>query len=484
MSVTGALNNAMTGLRAAGRGAEIISSNISNALTPGYGRRVLSLSSSNIGDFGGVRVNGITRMVDPGLVADRRHAHAEQGQAHIAADFLARIENLIGTPDNPRALTAQLAGFENDLITAASRPDAPERLNNAVASARGVTLALNNASSGIQDARTTADRTIKAQVAEMNSALSQVAALNSQITALQVQGGDISSLQDLRQQVVDRIAELVPVREAPRSNGQVALYSVGGAVLLDGTPATLGFTASNLVTPYMSLSGGTLSGLTINDVLVRTDSEKGALRGGVLGAQFEIRDESGVAAQTQIDALARDLVERFQDPSVDPTLAPGDAGIFTDAGGAFDPLDEIGLSDRLQINAAVDPEQGGAAWRLRDGVNAAAQGDVGDARLLQDLTTALNASRTPASGSFGGGAFSTLNLATTLASDIAGNRNVAEQSLTYAATRLTELTTRLLADGVDSDDEIQRLMLVEQAYAANARVIQTVDEMLQMIMRI
>ena len=63
MSITGALSNAMTGLRAAGRGAELISSNISNALTPGYARRVLSLSSSAVGDYGGVRIDGITRRI-------------------------------------------------------------------------------------------------------------------------------------------------------------------------------------------------------------------------------------------------------------------------------------------------------------------------------------------------------------------------------------------------------------------------------------
>jgi hypothetical protein len=51
MTISGALSNALSGLRAAGRGAEVVSSNISNALTPGYARRELSLVSSSIGDF-------------------------------------------------------------------------------------------------------------------------------------------------------------------------------------------------------------------------------------------------------------------------------------------------------------------------------------------------------------------------------------------------------------------------------------------------
>lgn len=41
-----------------------------------------------------------------------------------------------------------------------------------------------------------------------------------------------------------------------------------------------------------------------------------------------------------------------------------------------------------------------------------------------------------------------------------------------------------LADGVDTDAELQRLILVEQAYAANARIIEVVDEMMNDILRI
>lgn len=484
MTISGALSNAMSGLRAAGRGAELVSSNISNALTPGYGRRELSLSSSSIGTYGGVQVNGINRIVDAGLASDRRLADAEHGYASLSADFFARIETLLGTPDNPASLSAQLSGFESSLITAASRPDAPERLSSAVADARGLVNRISEASAGVQDARSKADQTIANQVKELNGALLQVQALNSQITAAQVQNGNVPALLDQRQQVVDQIGILVPVREVPRDNGQIALYTTGGAVLIDGTAATVGFDAVNLVTPYMSQSAGSLSGLTLNGQAIRTDSENGALRGGAIGAQFAIRDEQGVEVQTQLDAIARDLVERFQDPSVDSTLSPGDPGLFTDNGSAFDPLDEVGLSERLALNAAVDPDQGGQAWRLRDGMNATTTGNVGDASLLQSLTSALNNARTPASDSFGGGAFSAINLVSTFMSAVGADRTQAEQTLSYASARLSELTERQLADGVDSDDEIARLMVIEQAYAANARVIEAVDEMMQTMLRL
>lgn len=41
-----------------------------------------------------------------------------------------------------------------------------------------------------------------------------------------------------------------------------------------------------------------------------------------------------------------------------------------------------------------------------------------------------------------------------------------------------------MADGVDTDTEMQRLLQYEQAYAANARVIQAIDEMMNTILRV
>ncbi len=484
MTISGALSNAMTGLRAAGRGAEIVSSNISNALTPGYGRRVLELSAAAVGGAGGVRIDGVNRAVNEGIASDKRLADAEQSHAQTTATFYSKLETLMGTPDDPNSVSARVAQFETALITAASRPEAPERLSQAVTDARSLARSISTVSSGLQEVRSLADRTIGEQVASLNTALKQVEALNAQITAAQVQSQDATSLQDHRQRLVDDISALVPVRSVPRNHGQIALYSTGGAILLDGSAGEIGFERVNLVTPYMSVEAGTLSGLTLNGIPLRTGSESGALRGGAIGAQFAIRDELAVTAQGELDALARDLITRFQDPAVDPTLSVGDAGLFTDEGNAFAPADELGLALRLAVHSAVDPAQGGGTWRMRDGIGATVPGNTGDGSLLQSLAAALNQGQTPASGSFGGGSYALIELVSTLTADIGADRGNAEQMLSFATTRLNELTQQQLAEGVDSDDEIQRLMIIEQTYAANARVIEAVDEMMQTIMRL
>ncbi|MFD2741398.1 flagellar hook-associated protein FlgK [Sulfitobacter aestuarii] len=483
MTINAALSNAMSGPRAAGRSAEVISSNISNALTPGYAKRTLSLSVNDHGG-GGVRMVGISRASDPALLSERHLAEAAQGQARSITDFFATLENLLGTPDDPASLTAGLARFESALITAASRPDASERLDLAVTEARRLATGIRDASVGIQKARTQADGKIAIQVNEFNEALQQVETLNRQISVRSLQGGNTASLTDQRQLAIDQISTLVPLRSMVRENGAIALYATSGARLLDGSAAVIGFEPVNLVTPYMTQDGGSLSGLTINGKAIDTDPDHGALRGGSLSAQFAVRDHHGVAAQVQLDAFARDLISRFQDSALDPTLVPGDAGLFTDDGAHFDPVNEPGLAERLALNQKVDPNQGGVVWRLRDGLNATTPGEVGDASLLGDIGEALRAARPPASGSFGGSPISTADLLTRISASFSSKRHSAEQELSFESSRMVELQRRERAEGVDSDDELQRLMLIEQIYAANARVIETVEEMMQTILRL
>ena len=481
MSITGAMNAAITGLRAAARGTEIVSNNISNALTPNFGRRGLELSTLSHNATGGVQITGISRQMNESVVADRRSASASQQNTQTAVDFFRALEDITGIAGSADGLNGRLASFEQSLISAASRPDAIERLSQTVADAAELVGSLNRASVEVQEMRTSADQNIAQDVATLNTALQQVEQINAQITATRSQGSSSPGLLDQRQTILDAIGAIVPINVVPRDSGAVAIYTEGGAVLLDINAAIIGFEKQNIVTAYQSMDAGTLSGLTLNgqDVL-RT----AALGGGSLGGHFSVRDTYGVQAQSQLDALARDLVARFADPALDPTLTAGDAGLFTDAGTAFDPLNEVGLSSRLTLNMAVDPTAGGEVWRMRDGLGAIRPGAVGDASFLNKMRGAVDNSRVPESGVLGTGPQKLADLFSNFAGMLAVTRTSAEQELSFNATRLNELTQLQLSEGVDTDQELQNLLVLEQAYAANARVIQAADEMLDILTRL
>ena len=482
MSISAAFNNALSGLQASGRATDVVATNISNANTPGYVRRDVEVASSTPSFVGGVTVTGIVRNADPAILASRREAEASLAYATTISDFLSRLETKVGTPDNPFALTNLLSDLEATLLTASSRPDSAERLDAVVLDAQSLVDVITQTSKDISQARSEADANIDATVTRLNAALEEVSYLNTEIAKTNIAGQDDSALQDARQQVIDEIHNFIPVREAQRDNGQVALYSTGGLVLIDGSPRELDFTPVNRVTPYMTQAGGQLSGLSINGIPITTSTSESPISGGTLIAEFAVRDELGPDANDQIDALARDLIERFQDPLVDPTLAAMDAGLFTDNGAAFDPLDEVGIAERLTLNAAVDPAQGGETWRIRDGINAVTPGPSGQSGLIDALRGALSDPRTPASGDFGTGALSALDVASGMLGRIGVQRLSADQSVSFSAITFNEMSQLERANGVDTDEELQRMILLEQAYAANARVINTVSELYDILL--
>lgn len=482
MSISSSLSNALSGLTAAARMADIVSSNTANAMTEGYVRRELSLASQSLGGNGaGVKIVGVTRNVNEYVLQDRRLADAAAENATIRADFYTRLETAIGDPETQGSLSSRMANFENALIEAASLPSSQTRLNAVFSAAGALSDHFNSMSKEVQQIRTEADHSIADMVDGLNQALTQIDELNAEIVAQRASGNDATALMDQRQGLVDRVSQIVPVRQVARDHDQISLYTTGGAILLEGNPAVIGFEETGIVTAGMTHSGGPLSGLTLNGMAI-SSSDQGVLGGGALGAMFAVRDELAPGVQTQLDAAARDLIERFADPAVDPTLASGDAGLFTDNGAAFDPLNETGLAGRISINALVDPAAGGDVTRLRDGLGATTPGAVGDSTLLTALQDALTTTRVPGSGDFGGAMRDASGVAAELLSQVSGSRLSAETVESYNVARQETLTEMSLADGVDTDYELQMLLKVEQAYAANARVIQAMDELMQQIL--
>ena len=100
MSLTGALYNAFSGIKANSRAAELVSTNIANATTEGYGARELSLTSGALGTTGGVRIAGVIRHSDPVIIADRRASDADLAySSDISSERSTRPSAIAATPE-------------------------------------------------------------------------------------------------------------------------------------------------------------------------------------------------------------------------------------------------------------------------------------------------------------------------------------------------------------------------------------------------
>jgi len=481
MSINSAISAAMSGLAAQTKAIDVISANIANSLTDGYAPRQMMLSATVLGGLGsGVRIVGVERQTDPVLIGLMRQSGGAAAGNDVQFAFWSRIEQSIGLPGETNGLTSKVATLENALISAAARPDLDHRLASVNDAANDLVGHLNKLESQVQELRQTADAMIARDVDTLNDGLERVAKLNKDIIKLQATGHQPLGLMDERQKLIDSLSEIVPIREFQHPDGRIALYSEGGHLLLDTKPAVFSFTASPGMDASMSLAAGSLSGLSVNDIPVSSGTN-GAFAGGRLTASFTIRDVDAPAAQSALDQIAESLISRFEDPATDPSAAPGQPGLFTDLGLALNPAQIQGLSGRIAVNVAVQPGAGGDLWKLRAGLGAGAPGPVGDAGQVQRWVDAL---QRPLPGSPGSASRNFADNVGQTISGISQARQAAEDRSGYAQAYHSELKHQSLAMGVDTDSEMQRLLLVEKAYAANARVLQIADELMRKLLEI
>lgn len=489
MSLSAALNAATTGLAVSSRKADITASNISNASTPGYVRRSVLVGESVIGgDGNGAYIIGIERSQDQALSRERRLATSSAARADIISQSYAQLNKEMGETDDDFGLFAAYQSFESDLRDLAVTPESSAYQQAVYNSLTSLTDQFSTLHDAAISQREEADKAIASQVDIVNKALHQINDLNSQITGLANSAEGSAALEDQRQSLLDKISEIIPIKDIPRDNGIINIITDEGVFLLSGSVHELEFTPSGVVAPGQTYDPTTttgLSGITVGDQNLTPGNGVFGLNAGSISGYFSIRDKIAPEFLEQIDSLAADLVERFSGNSVDPTNGVGAVGILTDNGSAYDPANKAGLSGRLALNDAINPDQGGLLTRFRDGLGATTEGAAGNSDILNNLLDAFTNSNTAPSGSGLLGANSSSELAAGLSSLI-GEARIHSESL--AASTLSRATTLadedLATSGVDTDVEMQNLLIIEQAYAANARVIQTVSDMLDILMQL
>lgn len=489
MSLTRALNNAQSGLLTSGFRADVAAGNVANSTTPGYVKRTAAIGENMVGGRGnGVRIEGIQRHQDLALSNLKRDALSSSGRADLIAGIYNQLNTQIGTPDSEYGLFSSLENLEASLRELSVTPESSSLQTALLRSTQDVVNQFNSLSDMATNARLDADNNIAREVETVNNALHRISNLNGEIAALNETTSSAAALLDERQRLIDTISEIVPIKEIPRDGGRIELATQDGVYLLTQTVHELSFNAAGILTPDARYNDGTnrLSGLKVGDQDLTPGSNGNfSLSTGTLSAHFTIRDSIGTTFSDQLDSLAGDLIARFSDDAIDPTKVAGAPGLFTDAGNAFDPLNAAGVAKRLSLNAAIDPTQGGTISRFRDGIGALTLGPAGNASILNNYIDALESGNPAPAGSEIVGNFAFSGLVAELTSMIGENRIRHDAIQASTASRTTLLReAELQKSGVDTDVEMQTLLMIEQAYAANAKVIQVVSDMLDRLMQI
>ena len=466
MSFAATFSNALSGISASTLRAEVLSFNIANAQTDHYSRRAVAFEPLVPG---GVRALGISRAQAGAADADLIGAEARAQGAGVRAEAALAINRGFGDADDTNGLYAVFGRFEQALSDLRLTPESGSAQTALLRAAQDVAETFARLNADAQQMRLNADRAIGQTVGRINDALSQLSRLNAD--ARRPRGINLDTVAERQRALVAEISREMDIRVDGKYGGELTIRTRGGYLLLGEEPAELSFTPSGSMSFNLSYANGDLSGLFVDGRDITPTMLQGVKEGG-LAAQFAVRDSLVPDYATRLDALAQDLADRLA--AADSTAVEG---LFVLHAGL------TSAAERLAVNAAVDPAQGGELFRLRDGVGAGAPGPAAGQGVLGEIEAALDALRPLTAATSDAGAYAFRDLLGAVATRLGTQALRADERREGAAEARTSIETEVTRlTGVDTDRELQDLLLVEQAFAANARVIRVADEMLRQLL--
>ncbi|MCC0050020.1 MAG: flagellar hook-associated protein FlgK, partial [Rhodobiaceae bacterium] len=332
MSLGGALDAALAGLRVTSAGLELTSHNIANANTPGYTRRIIGQAEQAPGgDLSGVRLTDTTRVINTLVNKQLQLETSGYGYARTLNDYYTSLDSIFGQPGGPTALDTLMNNFQSSLEELATSPESYVARENTLRDAEVLANTLNGLSADIQDLRGQAELALNDAVDRVNDILGQLSDLNSEITTTTQAGQATASLLDRRDSLLNELSQYVDIRVQERPRGDVGVYTNSGALLLDGDAARLSFDASGAITAQSSYSTDpaerTVGTISLNSgsgysIDLIADS---AFRSGEIKALIDLRDTILPQAQAQLDAVADSLARSLSAKQVASTPATSGA---------------------------------------------------------------------------------------------------------------------------------------------------------------
>lgn len=465
MSLSGALNSATAGLHTTQGQSRIAADNVSNAMTPGYVRREAVLVTAS-GGQGGAVISEVRREVDATLQRMSRLENSRMTQYQSIQEGLTTYTAYLGQPGDGTSPADRFNDFQNSLTTLVNMPSSNGAQTSVALAAEDLVRSVKGAATTLSTTLNDVNMEIRYEVADLNTALYQLRDLNASGSGFTPGSLEAAQFDEKVDTILDQISGIVDTRIHRSSNGSISLYTVSGAALLEGRVVQ---------DVTFNPSDGTLMAGN-QDITPFKDGVRGIQHGSLAGLS-ELKRETIPQFSQQLDEYARGLIQTFE--GADASLAPGEAGLFTDNGNAFDPANITGLASRLQINSKISSTGDAEVWRIRDGLGATSPGAGSETVQINAFLAGLDTAMNAATGTGIPAEVTLRDFSAEMITSQAATRARAENDFNAAASAAeVVMSARRNSEGVNIDDEMQQLLLIEQSYAANSRVLTAVSEMI------
>lgn len=364
MGLTNVLGNSLSGLRVTQAGLDVVSRNISNVNSAGYIRRTLSTVEEQVGGFSsGSRSGSVQRMLNQIVQRQMWKESANAAYTSTRADMQSAVNSLYGEPGSNAALDATFNRFVQSIQQLKSDPSSYATRSAVLDSANELATQLNTLSDGVQDLRSQAEQQIGASVTKVNELLKSLEQVNASILG---GGSDTNkvALKDQRDKILGDLSTYMDIKTNEDSSGSISVFTNSGFQLYDGQrAAVLSFDERPALTPTALWSANSAT-RTVGTITSQDGTGNSidlianrVFRSGEIAALVDLRDNSLVQAQTQLDELAANMASALSDQQIPGVAAT--AGLAT----GFD-VDTTGLQSGNTITLDFTATPAGTQGRF------------------------------------------------------------------------------------------------------------------------
>ena len=442
------------------RAIHVTGHNIANANTPGYTRQRVNLAAnapmdSNPGQMGnGVVATEVQRIYDRYVGKQINAEQRELGRWEAQRDAMERVglsfDETVGF-----SLNLAMTEFWNAWQDLSNNPGGHTERVALISRSDELATAFNQLSRDLQQQQRDLDSSIQVAVGEINALADELAQLNQKISAAEIGGQNANDLRDRRDLAVNQISEMIDVDAYENGQGQMVVSVAEGRPLVDGNHVWRLATQVN--------AAGHLDIVWTDSAGSSADITAG-IQGGKLKGWLEVRDTAIPDYLSRLDSLAGGIiteVNTLHTGGFDLNAAAGEV-FFTGATAA-----DIGLN----LNIQNDPNLIAAATKATG--------------LPGDNTNAIAIAGLQFAAVMGGGTATYDDFYRSLVTDVGNQSQTAIGYAEHQGFMLTSLENyRESISGVSLDEEMLNLIKFQHAYDAAAKLVSTVDEMIETVMNL
>lgn len=469
MSLIASLLNSADSLGVHGKGAEIAGRNIANVNNPEYARQQIIINDQ--GSIGGtnnhldlgIEIEEIRNVRNAVLDAQIIREEMTAGNLEVQSQFLRTMESVLGerldrsfdsansiqSPEallSPSGISNAIDQFYNAFSEVAANPTDDSQKAVLLDKANILVDRFQEIDSQLTQLDADITTEINSTVTEVNTILSEIATLNSEITRVErATGRSALELRDSRQGKLEELAHYTnfETQQQTTSPGHLDVFVRDGAnnqvLLVDGLSQVANLTYDG--TNFSADSGPTVVSIT-----------SGELAGG-----HSARTNELTTLQAGLDSLAQ--------------------GFVTEVNAAYNPLSTVGedFFDAANITAG---DISVVSTLTASNLKTSNTTDAGANELALAVADLNNTNVT-----FSNGFVGTFNEhITSIATDLGSSINTIElQSENQKVVENMLKQERDSISGVNMDEEITDIIRYQRAFQASARVINTLDTLLDTV---